>query len=130
MEGKPAATTRVLLVGHCGPDAYAIKNAVSRSLPGAAVSMVTSDADLARELPTANLLLINRMLDGDYSADSGIDLIRTIASTDGPKPAMMLISNYNDAQQDALAAGALPGFGKRDLYTPLATDRLRAAAGA
>jgi hypothetical protein len=37
----------------------------------------------------------------------------------------MLVSNYEDAQQEAVAAGAVPGFGKSALYGPLVAERVR-----
>jgi hypothetical protein len=40
---------------------------------------------------------------------------------------MMLVSNYADAQQAAVAAGALPGFGKRELGTPRVSQLIRDA---
>jgi hypothetical protein len=39
----------------------------------------------------------------------------------------MLVSNYADAQQAAVAAGALPGFGKREIGTPKVKELLRSA---
>lgn len=119
---------RIVLVGHCGPDSYAIKSAVSRMAPGSTVVLTMSDAELARELPSADLLLINRVLDGDYTLGEGVDLVRQIAAAE-VHPAMMLVSNYADAQAAAESAGAFPGFGKRDLYSTLAADRVRAALG-
>jgi hypothetical protein len=38
----------------------------------------------------------------------------------------MLVSNYDDAQEEAIAAGAAPGFGKSALYGPLVVERVRA----
>ncbi len=39
----------------------------------------------------------------------------------------MLISNFQDAQQEAVAAGAFPGFGKSQLYDDSTSERLRDA---
>jgi hypothetical protein len=36
----------------------------------------------------------------------------------------MLVSNYGDAQADAVAIGALRGFGKVELRDPATRDRL------
>ncbi len=41
----------------------------------------------------------------------------------------MLVSNYEDAQQDAVARGALPGFGKAALRQPETRNRLAAILG-
>ena len=40
---------------------------------------------------------------------------------------MMLVSNYPEAQQQAVASGALPGFGKNALGRPETMTALRAA---
>jgi len=39
----------------------------------------------------------------------------------------MLVSNYPEAQAAAVAEGALPGFGKREIGTPRVNDLLRNA---
>jgi hypothetical protein len=39
----------------------------------------------------------------------------------------MLVSNYAEAQAAALAAGAAPGFGKREIGTPKVKELLRSA---
>jgi hypothetical protein len=123
MSGK-----RIVLVGHCGPDSYALRSALSRMIPAAAAVCAGDDRALERELPTADLLLVNRLLDGDYREESGIALIRRLAAA-GTRPALMLISNVPEAQAQAVEAGALLGFGKRDLYSEETAAKLRAAVG-
>ncbi len=39
----------------------------------------------------------------------------------------MLVSNHEDAQAEAVAAGALPGFGKASLGQPGMIERVAAA---
>ena len=39
----------------------------------------------------------------------------------------MLVSNYADAQKQAVAAGARPGFGKAELNSSKAVDAIAAA---
>lgn len=127
----PAAppSPRIILVGHCGPDARYLQTIVERAIPGARVERVDDEKDVAPAAAGATLLLINRALDGHFSAKTGIDLIRTLtASPTGDRPALMLISNVDDAQSEAQSAGALPGFGKSNAYSEEATARLRAAA--
>ena len=101
---------KIALVGHCGPDSWMLKQVAGSAAPGAKVIMVHSDAELAREGDSQTLLLVNRALDGEFSAPDGIELIRAVKARGGP--AAMLISNYPDAQAAAVQAGALPGFGK------------------
>lgn len=98
-------------------------------LPGATAEFVQDQSDLSKRLAGADLLLINRALDGDFSAADGVELIRRLASAGPAGPKMMLVSGYPDAQAAAEAAGAQPGFGKRDLYAAETKRRLRVALG-
>jgi hypothetical protein len=118
----------ILLVGHCLPDSFALKRTVHRALPDAKAKRITSTGALDEHLPGASLLLINRVLEGRFDTDSGIDLIRALNEqpSGAPRPILMLVSNYDDAQAAATAAGAHPGFGKHDLRTT-APDRIRQA---
>jgi len=118
------AAPRVLLVGHCTPDAYALKSAVRRALGEPEVIAVNDDADLAAKLRVASLLLVNRALDGDFPDDTGVELIARVASSGIPA---MLVSNFADAQAAALAAGARSGFGKKDLNSEKAAALIRSA---
>lgn len=113
----------VVLVGHCSPDMFMLKTAVGRALPEATIVSV-NDVDALGEYRTADsLLLVNRELDGRFHSQSGIDLISEITQqTDGP--IAMLISNLQDAQTQAIAVGAKPGFGKTQLYDKSTTDLL------
>ncbi|HZW09102.1 MAG TPA: hypothetical protein VFF69_04290 [Phycisphaerales bacterium] len=115
MHEKP----KVLLVGHCGPDAYALRSAMQRLAPEAEFLFVNDEAALAAH-PDAAALLVNRVLDGAFRAGSGVELIRRLPAEVRPRAAM--ISNFEDAQAEAEAAGAVRGFGKRELYS----DRARA----
>ncbi len=124
------ASIRVLLVGHCGPDAYALRSALNTILPGAAVEFVGSEAELQAALSTSTLLLVNRVLDGEYATDSGIELIRGLSgSVSKPMPKTMLVSNFPEAQEEAVQAGALPGFGKMKMNSEDARRKIRAAVG-
>ncbi|MEM9066072.1 MAG: hypothetical protein AAGB51_11345 [Planctomycetota bacterium] len=116
----------VALVGHCGPDSFALRDAIGSAVPGAEIRMVNDEASLRVALPEVGLLLVNRLLDGSFPTQSGIELIRTMIAS-GTAPPAILVSNFPDAQQEAEEAGALPGFGKRDLYTAETGQRIRAA---
>ena len=116
----------VVLVGHCGPDMFMLKTAVGRALPEATIVFVNDTVALSEYLTSDSLLLVNRELDGGFDRKSGIDLISQIAKQDDP-PIGMLISNFADAQAQAVAAGAKPGFGKSQLYDESTTDILSGA---
>jgi two-component system chemotaxis response regulator CheY len=71
---------------------------------------------------------VNRVSDADGSP--GIELIRALKADPGLAGVpVMLVSNYADAQAQAVALGALPGFGKADLTAPETTEKLRSALG-
>jgi len=120
---------RVLLVGHCGPDTYMLENTIRRAISDAEIVSVTQQRDLDRQ--AADLLVINRALDGSFETSSGVELIRQIAAQrPAERPAMVLVSNYADAQAEAEAAGAMPGFGKQNLYDDETIRRLQSALAA
>ena len=57
-----------------------------------------------------------------------MDLIKRLRAAH-PSVKLMLVSNYPDAQADAVANGALPGFGKRELGSPRVAELIREALG-
>jgi hypothetical protein len=119
---------RIVLVGHCGPDAFAIRNAIQSFVPGAIVETATDEESAARAALSSDLLVINRMLDGDFTSESGLELIRHFGfQSVGAK--LMLVSNFPNAQEEAEAAGAIPGFGKKALYAESTRQRVREALG-
>ena len=73
-----------------------------------------------------DLLLFNRELGYGFSETAGVKVIERLRAGN-PALKAMLVSNYPDAQAAAEAAGALPGFGKRELGTKRVTELLREA---
>lgn len=117
-------THRVLDVGQCGPDHSAIR-ALFESL-GAQVDRVALTAEALQQARRAqySLVLVNRKLDEDYS--DGTELIRLMkADPQLSSVPVMLISNYADAQAEAVRLGAAHGFGKASLSSAQTRDRLR-----
>ncbi|MCC6659755.1 MAG: hypothetical protein IT437_02590 [Phycisphaerales bacterium] len=115
------APQRIVLVGHCGPDAAVLRSTLRRLVPGATVDRANDDGQVAASLPTADLLLVNRALDGDFEAADGVEMIRSLPPGG---PITMLISNFPHAQESAVAAGAAPGFGKAEIGAQHTADRL------
>jgi len=129
MKQQDQATPRIALVGHCGPDSWMLKGVVQRAFPGGEVVMVDDAATTRSEAARADLLLINRQLDGDFESCSGLDLIREMMAMKGRKAAVMLVSNFAEAQAQAVALGAVMGFGKSKAGGTAAAAAMREAVG-
>ncbi len=115
---------RVLDVGNCGPDHSSIRKMLTNNF-GVEVLQAhgLEDTMAALRSSSIDLVLINRKLDQDYS--DGIVILEQIKSkpeySDLP---VMLITNYAEYQAEAVALGALPGFGKLELNTPETRSKL------
>lgn len=105
-------TKRVLDVGQCGFDHPRIKQKIESTF-GASVDRAHTAAetlDLAQQT-SYDLIMVNRILDAD--GDSGLELIKSLKKNSAASSTqVMLISNYSDAQREAIQAGAVQGFGK------------------
>ena len=118
---------RIALIGHCGPDSSYLRMAVSRAAKGAQIVSADDTASLDQLIAEGvDLLLFNRVLDYGFDDTEGAAVIRKLRAAH-PNLKMMLVSNYPEAQAEALAAGALPGFGKREMGSPRVTDLIRSA---
>ena len=123
----PSRPLRVALIGHCGPDSWMLKGAASRALPGATIAMINDAPGALKHAAESDLLLVNRVLDGNFESESGLELIETLVPLKGRTAALMLISNFADAQQAAASLGAAPGFGKSNAGSPAAAELMRRA---
>lgn len=115
---------RVLDVGNCGPDFSSIKRFLTSNF-ACSVDQADALADAQRKLAenAYALVLVNRKLDCDYS--DGIEVIKTLKAE--PRFAeipMMLITNYQEHQAQAVAEGAELGFGKKELGLPSTLERV------
>jgi CheY-like chemotaxis protein len=108
-------TKHVLDIGNCPPDHAAIRELIESRFD-AVVLQAHQAADaisVLRQKPI-DLVLVNRKLDLDYS--DGIKVIRQIKGIpDVAHVPVMLVTNYDDHQQQAVQAGAERGFGKLSL---------------
>lgn len=126
----PSEMRIAVSVGQCGYDDSRLRSFLREIAPGIVIRSTDDLEGTVRELEqggnTVCLVLVNRLLDRDGS--SGIEVIRKLKT----KPCtagipVMLISNFEDAQANALAEGAMPGFGKSAIGTDSARKRLIAA---
>src|SRR5436190_21888210 len=117
----------IVLVGHCGPDSSYLRMTVDKASKGARILMADDDSELQDALAqNPDLVLFNRELGYGFTHKTGVDAIAHLRKL-SPQLRMMLVSNYADAQAAAVANGALPGFGKREIGSPRVIEVLRAA---
>jgi CheY-like chemotaxis protein len=114
----------VLSAGQCGPDHASLVRFLVRNFD---VQIIATDlpADTLETLrsQTIDLVLINRRLDADNT--DGMDILKTLKN-DGKlaRVPVMIVSNFKDAQHAAVQAGAIRGFGKAELSSPVVRERL------
>lgn len=107
---------RILLVGHCNMDGPRLKREIGAAITGAEVVRVNSEAELESQLGQGPaVLLVNREPVG--FDEMGLDIIRRVVA-EHPEDNAVLVSDLEDAQAEAVEAGAKPGFGKALLGTP------------
>ena len=104
---------RVLDIGNCGPDHGAITQLVTAQFD-AVVDGADRAGDALKLLADKDyaLVMVNRLLDIDGSP--GMDVIKSVKEQYPDLP-VMLITNFEEHQQAAVAEGCVPGFGKREL---------------
>jgi len=114
---------RVLSIGQCALDQGRIRRVFGERLGlfvGAAAT--ASEAESLLQCRAYALVFVNRVLDADGS--SGVSLLRDLIMR-SPSTPMMLVSDYEDAQQLAISAGAIRGFGKATLHNAETLERVR-----
>ena len=123
----PESNQRVLSIGQCGMD-HGFLSRLFQSEFGLAVDGASTlrEAERLLQAGTYALILVNRKLDLDGS--SGLPVLESLLEQHPGIPAM-LVSNYPDAQQQAIELGAAPGFGKAQLHQPETLNRIRMALG-
>ena len=119
----------VLDVGQCGPDHSSIRSYLKRNFDCEVVQVDDAAAALAQlKDGQFDLVLVNRKLDSDYS--DGIEVIRAIKADQGAASVpVMLVTNYPEHQDAAIAVGAIRGFGKLEFAKPETRERLAAVLG-
>jgi two-component system chemotaxis response regulator CheY len=117
---------KVLSLGQCMADHTGISWLLSSHFGAEAMPAATFEDALAKlRQDDFVLVLVNRIL--DYDGQRGLDFITRLKEDEQLRTLpVMLVSNYEDAQQEAVARGALPGFGKAELRQPQTLGRLRA----
>jgi CheY-like chemotaxis protein len=116
---------RVLSVGQCWADHGSIAKTLKKEFGSEVDPADNVDAALERLRQAAySLVLVNRVFDANGA--SGLDLIKLVkADPQLQSVPVMLVSNYDDAQAEAVAAGAAVGFGKAALGRPQMLERVK-----
>jgi CheY-like chemotaxis protein len=118
-------TKTVIDCGNCGPDYNSIRKLMQSRFD--AVVLQTHGLEDTLELLAhrkIDLVTVNRKLDRDYT--DGIEVIRGIkADPRFAEVPVMLITNYEEYQAEAIAAGAVKGFGKLSVSDPATVALLK-----
>jgi two-component system chemotaxis response regulator CheY len=119
------AGKRVLSIGNCAYDHGNIARILAHHFSAEVVPAATwEEAQRLLAQGHFDLVLVNRIFDADGS--SGLEVIRLLKSQPGTQNLpVMLISNYEEAQQQAQALGAVRGFGKASLEHGSTLELLR-----
>ncbi|QDT32477.1 response regulator [Thalassoglobus polymorphus] len=117
-------TKKVLDVGNCNPDHSSLTRLLKQNFEVDVLRAhgMRDTLDLLKS-GDVDLVLVNRVMDRDGA--SGLEIIQKMKSN--PELAavpVMMITNYEDAQQSAIEAGAEPGFGKSALTLQSTLDKL------
>lgn len=113
---------RILDVGQCQIDGPRMGRFLKETLQAQVDKADTGDEALRLvEKHAYDLVLVNRILNRDNSP--GLSVIATLLAA---KPGLraMLVSDYDDAQADAVKLGALRGFGKSAMDDPATLELL------
>ncbi|MFO0841855.1 MAG: response regulator [Gemmataceae bacterium] len=116
---------RVLSVGQCLADNGSITRLLRTEFTADVLPLHSAHEALERlRRERFDLVLVNRVFDA--TGEGGLDLIRAVkADREIRDQPIMLVSNYPEPQAEAVAAGAVPGFGKDALHDPVTAEKLR-----
>ncbi len=115
---------RALDVGNCDPDHGAMLRLLSRFDVDVDRVMHVEEALAALGGREYDLVLVNRLIFADSS--DALPLIERMQADERWRDVpVMMISNYEDAQTRAMAAGAVRGFGKADLRDDATIELLK-----
>jgi CheY-like chemotaxis protein len=116
---------KVLSVGQCDPDSASLARFLNQHFR-VSIDRAALPNDAIEKLKTDrfDLVLINRKLDADYS--DGTEIVKAIKQ-DSKLAAtpVMIVSNHEEAQKEAVELGAEYGFGKLELAQPEVVERLK-----
>ncbi|MDX1958537.1 MAG: hypothetical protein SFU98_08190 [Leptospiraceae bacterium] len=115
---------RIMSVGQCNPDHNALANFLTSNFSCDIIRIdSTEEAMAALQKDSVDLVLVNRKLDIDYT--DGTILIELMKADEKLKNIpIMLVSNYPEAQDEAMKLGAIKGFGKLEYRSEEVLQRI------
>lgn len=115
----------ILDVGQCDADNFRIKQLLTTHFDVEVERAHSQDEALAMAKDRQyDLVLINRIL--DRGGQEGMEVLSALKSDEQTRETpVMIVSNFEQAQIDAVAAGAEQGFGKAELNEPQTVERLQ-----
>jgi len=116
---------QILDVGNCDPDHSTLSRMLNERFDVSIdrVMFVGEALEKLAQNPSYDLVLVNRLIFADRSP--GIELIRQMQANDALKNVpIMMVSNFEEAQQQAVEAGAVEGFGKDAIFEDSTAEQL------
>ena len=117
-----ADAKRILDVGQCGVDGPRIGRFLARQGYTVDRAHTLEEAVALAGQKTYDLVLVNRIMNLDRSP--GMEVIKAVLKAK-PQQQVMLVSDRPEAQAEAVALGALRGFGKAMLEDAATEELLR-----
>jgi len=113
----------MLSIGQCSPD-HSSLTALCEKHFEVTIETADSHADAIQKAGDNeyDLILVNRILDA--TGTEGMKIIRELKNGESSAAPLMLVSNYPESQTEAVAAGAVQGFGKAALDEQTTIDLL------
>jgi len=115
---------KILSVGQCNPDHNSLQNFLLKNFDCEITRIDSREEALDRlKIDKFDLVLVNRKLDIDYT--DGTILVEDMKKDSKLKTTpIMILSNYKEYQEEAVALGAEYGFGKAEYSKPEVIERV------
>jgi len=116
---------RVLSVGNCGFDHSNLSSMLADHFGADVLPVAATDTALDQiQGGEFDLVIVNRIF--DETGEAGISFIERMMQDIASPPPVMLLSNFPEAQAQAIDQGAVAGFDKAAMTAPETIDRLAA----
>ncbi len=118
----------VLIVGHCDLDHPQITSLIQKKFSANVTRLKQFKETIGYlEKYDCDLVIVNRI--GAFDQESGLELIKEIKHEGNINVPLMMVTNYKDQMDIAVKTGAVPGYGKEELYDMETIELLRKYLG-